>query len=177
MLFVCFCENTNLLPRGVLKQALAAASQGFVATTSQQQLQGLFASIDRGNPAAKINAYNGGLFRPDPALDQLKIADAAFDGCLRLSAYDFATDLNVNILGHIFEQSITDLERLRAEIRGEAIDLKKSSRKLGGIFYTPEHINTREESSYHARCTRFPRLLHARHYPRLDRRCRGRRWH
>ncbi|MDD4060284.1 MAG: N-6 DNA methylase [Kiritimatiellae bacterium] len=140
VLFVCFCEDTGLLPRGVLKQALAAASQGFVATTRQQQLQGLFAAIDRGNPAAKINAYNGGLFRPDTALDRLTIADAAFDGCLRLAGYDFATDLNVNILGHIFEQSITDLERLRAEIRGGTVDLKKSSRKLSGIFYTPETI-------------------------------------
>jgi|GEM_PF-1342023 len=140
VLFVCFCEDTNLLPRGVLKQALEAASQGFVATTRWQQLQGLFAAIDRGNPAAKINAYNGGLFRPDTTLDQLKIADAAFDGCLRLAGYDFATDLNVNILGHIFEQSITDLERLRAEIRGETVNRKKSSRKLSGIFYTPESI-------------------------------------
>jgi len=140
VLFVCFCEDTNLLPRGVLKQALEAANQGFVSTTRQQQLQGLFAAIDRGNPAARINAYNGGLFRPDPALDQLKIADAAFDGCMRLASYDFVTDLNVNILGHIFEQSITDLQRLRAEIRGETVDLKKSSRKVGGIFYTPEYI-------------------------------------
>ena len=140
VLFVCFCEDTNLLPRGVLKQALEAASQGFVSTTRWQQVQGLFAAVDRGNPAARINAYNGGLFRPDPALDQLKVADAAFDGCLRLASYDFATDLNVNILGHIFEQSITDLERLRGEIRGESVDLKKSSRKLGGIFYTPEYI-------------------------------------
>jgi hypothetical protein len=140
VLFVCFCEDTNLLPRGVLKQALEAASQGFVSTTRWQQLQGLFAAIDRGNPAARINAYNGGLFRLDPTLDQLKVADAAFDGCMRLAGYDFATDLNVNILGHIFEQSITDLERLRGEIRGETIDLKKSSRKLGGIFYTPEYI-------------------------------------
>jgi hypothetical protein len=140
VLFVCFCEDANLLPRGVFKQALEAAKQGFVSTTRWQQLQGLFAAIDRGNPAARINAYNGGLFRPDPALDQLRIADAAFDGSLRLAGYDFATDLNVNILGHIFEQSITDLQRLRAEIRGETVDLKKSSRKLGGIFYTPETI-------------------------------------
>ena len=140
VLFICFCEDTALLPRGVIRQALEAAGQGFVSTTRWQQLQGLFAAIDRGNPAVKINAYNGGLFRPDPALDRLAIADAALDGCLRLAGYDFATDLNVNILGHIFEQSITDLERIRADIRQETIDLTKSSRKLGGIFYTPENI-------------------------------------
>lgn len=140
VLFVCFCEDTGLLPRGVLRQALEAAGQGFVPTTRWQQLQGLFAAVDRGNAAAKVNAYNGGLFRPDPALDPLALADAALEGCLRLAAYDFATDLNVNILGHIFEQSITDLERLRADIRQETVDPAKSSRKLGGIFYTPEYI-------------------------------------
>ncbi|MEI8243446.1 MAG: DNA methyltransferase, partial [bacterium] len=140
ILFICFCEDTGLLPRGVIRQALEAAGQGFVRTTRWQQLQGLFASVDRGNPAVKINAYNGGLFRPDPALDRLAISDATLEGCLRLAGYDFATDLNVNILGHIFEQSITDLERLRADIRQETIDLTKSSRKLGGIFYTPENI-------------------------------------
>jgi SAM-dependent methyltransferase len=140
VLFVCFCEDTGLLPRGVLRQALEAAGQGFVSTTRWQQLRGLFAAVDRGNPAAKVNAYNGGLFRPDPALDPLAVADAALEGCLRLAAYDFATDLNVNILGHIFEQSITDLERLRADIRHETVDPSKSGRKLGGIFYTPEYI-------------------------------------
>jgi hypothetical protein len=140
VLFICFCEDTGLLPRNVIRQALEAVTQGFVPTTRWQQLQGLFAAIDRGNPGAKINAYNGGLFRPDPALDSLKIPDAALDGCLQLAKYDFATDLNVNILGHIFEQSITDLERIRADIRQETIDLTKSSRKLGGIFYTPENI-------------------------------------
>ena len=66
-----------------------------------------------------INGYNGGLFAPDPALDAL-IVTRGQPGRLRaLADYDFETDLNVNILGHIFEQSITDLEAIRAEIRGE----------------------------------------------------------
>jgi hypothetical protein len=46
----------------------------------------------------------------------------------------------VNILGHIFEQSITDLETLRAEIRGEKIDRKKTKRKREGVFYTRDLI-------------------------------------
>ena len=49
-----------------------------------------------------------------------------------MATYDFTTEINVNILGHIFEQSITDLEKLR---EGDT-----SRRKKEGIFYTPEYI-------------------------------------
>lgn len=41
------------------------------------------------------------------------------------------------MLGHIFEQSITDLEKLRAESRGEAPP-KVSKRKREGVVYTPD---------------------------------------
>ena len=43
------------------------------------------------------------------------------------------------MLGHIFEQSITDLEKLRAESRGEAPP-KVSKRKREGVVYTPDAI-------------------------------------
>ena len=52
--------------------------------------------------------------------------------------------VDVDILGHIFEQSITDLERLRNEMDGqiEQGDTKKtkSRRKTEGAFYTPAFI-------------------------------------
>ena len=51
---------------------------------------------------------------------------------LLMDSYDFTSDLNVNILGHIFEQSISDLE----EIKEEGI----SRRKKEGVYYTPEYI-------------------------------------
>ncbi len=49
-----------------------------------------------------------------------------------MSSFDFNTELNVNILGHIFEQSLTDLEELQEN--------KTSKCKKEGIFYTPEYI-------------------------------------
>lgn len=52
---------------------------------------------------------------------------------LIMSSFDFQTEMNVNILGHIFEQSLTDLEELLDST-------KKSTRKKEGIFYTPEYI-------------------------------------
>ena len=51
---------------------------------------------------------------------------------LIMDSFDFNTEVNVNILGHIFEQSISDLE----ELQKEGI----SKRKKEGVYYTPEHI-------------------------------------
>ncbi|MCJ7506367.1 Eco57I restriction-modification methylase domain-containing protein [Candidatus Bathyarchaeota archaeon] len=51
---------------------------------------------------------------------------------LILSSFDFESDLNVNILGHIFEQSITDLEQLQQQ--------GTFRRKREGIFYTPDYV-------------------------------------
>ena len=49
-----------------------------------------------------------------------------------LESYDFNTEVNVNILGHIFEQSISDLEELEKDTRFE--------RHKNGVYYTPEYI-------------------------------------
>lgn len=64
---------------------------------------------------------------------------------LRMSSFDFSSELNVNILGHIFEQSISDIEILRGQRTWE--------RKRGGIFYTPEYV-----TSYICRNTIIPYL-------------------
>ena len=140
VLFICFCEDTGLLPPDVIRQALTAGDSGFVRVPRWQQLIGLFNAVDQGNPPLRINGYNGGLFAHDPGLERLTIADDQLDGVLALSSYDFETDLNVNILGHIFEQSIADLEAIRAEIRGEDVDPKTSKRKKQGVYYTPEFV-------------------------------------
>ena len=139
-LFICFCEDTGLLPAKVLSRALTAKTEGFVLVTPWQQLCGLFDAVDQGYPALRISAYNGGLFARDPELDGLKVADESLKGIAALAGYDFETDLNVNILGHIFEQSITDLEALRAAIHGEDAERQRSRRKRDGIFYTPDPI-------------------------------------
>ena len=139
-LFICFCEDTGLLPARVLTRALNTRGEGFVPVTRWQQLCGLFDAVDRGHPPLNINAYNGGLFAKDPDLESLHLSDASLDGIAALAAHDFESDLNVSILGHIFEQSITDLEALRAGIQGETAERDRSRRRRDGIFYTPERI-------------------------------------
>src|SRR5205823_2159655 len=52
--------------------------------------------------------------------------------------------IDVEILGHIFEQSITDLEKLRDELEGKVdpagLEKQKSRRQKEGVFYTPAFI-------------------------------------
>jgi hypothetical protein len=88
-----------------------------------------------------VFAYNGGLFKPDEILDTIKIDDKLlFKHTLNLSQYDFDSEVDVNILGHIFENSLNELDEIKAQLAGETIDKNKSKRKKDGVFYTPKYI-------------------------------------
>jgi len=149
-IFVCFCENASLLPAGTLKKTKDTLRNSFDFEKNKlwRQLKGLFHSIDSGNPPMDINKFNGGLFRKDDELDNFTISDDILLKLINLSENDFSSDLNVNILGHIFEQSISDIEVIKALIgNGESLadevkqDVRKNGkRKKEGIFYTPEYI-------------------------------------
>lgn len=144
-IFIFFCEDTaGLLPHNTVENIYKNAKNSYSMSQCRiwDEFRGLFAAIDKGNNNVNppINAYNGGLFAPDEILDKLVIQDEVFEHIKKLSRYDFESDLNVNILGHIFEQSLSDLEHLKNEIDGIAEDKKNSKRKKDGIFYTPEYI-------------------------------------
>jgi len=88
-------------------------------------------------------AFNGGLFHTDEIIDNpnLKIDDnVLIEDCMKISAYDFRTELDVNILGHIFEHSLNEIEEISAELQGEIIDKSRTKRKKDGIFYTPKYV-------------------------------------
>lgn len=141
-IFVCFSEDKALLPENTFRNVIKIANMSYDVSGNKiwNQLKGLFHSIDKGNPPMNINRFNGGLFAPDKDLDNLNLPDDMFKGLEKLAEYNFDTDLNVNILGHIFEQSISDIEEIKSEIKGEIIDKKHGKRKKDGIFYTPEYI-------------------------------------
>ena len=69
-----------------------------------------------------------------------ELTEWVFEEMKKISEYDFDSELNENILGHIFEQSISDIEDLKKELNGEEFDKKKGKRKKDGIFYTPKYI-------------------------------------
>jgi len=102
-----------------------------------------FHFIDEGHKSdrMKIEAYNGGLFEKDEILDNVMIDDEVLiEDSLKLSNYDFDSEVDVNILGHIFEHSLTDIEKLNAKLSGEELDKKQTRRKKEGVYYTPNYI-------------------------------------
>ena len=143
IIFICFCEDLGLLPYKVFKEILHQTQTArFIMTDTRlwEEIKGLFTAIDKGYPQENINRFNGGLFKADDVIDNLIIRDSILKEILSIERYSFDSDLNVNILGHIFEQSITDLEELKSVINGEDFDKKKGKRKKDGVFYTPEYI-------------------------------------
>jgi hypothetical protein len=89
----------------------------------------------------EIFAYNGGLFKNDEFLDNLKINDQLlYEHTHKLSDYDFQSEVDVNILGHIFENSLNEIDEIKSEIEGNVVDKTKTKRKKDGVFYTPKYI-------------------------------------
>ena len=144
VLFIAFAEDTGLLPDNTLAAAFTARDP-YNPRPVWENFKGLFRAIDLGNEELKIPRYNGGLFRPDEAINGLDLPDAICEGFKTLGEYDFASEVSVTVLGHIFEQSIADVERLQAIARGEEEEPEKTSgtsgrRKRDGVVYTPDYI-------------------------------------
>lgn len=144
VLFVAFAEDNGLLPDDSLLQAFEH-SDPYNPKPVWQNFLGLFNAIDQGNEGLKIPRYNGGLFKPNQTINALAMPDHICEGFKLLAEYDFASEISVTVLGHIFEQSIADVEILQAEALGEAPLEKKTSgtsgrRKRDGVVYTPDYI-------------------------------------
>ncbi len=136
-LFICFCEDKGLLPNEIFYKTLEKGKNfGDVFEVFKM----LCNWINLGNPRENISHFNGGLFKNDDVLESLYVDNEVFEEMKKISEYDFDSELNENILGHIFEQSISDIEDLKKELNGEEFDKKKGKRKKDGIFYTPKYI-------------------------------------
>ena len=136
-LFICFCEDKGLLPNEIFYKTLEKGKNfGDVFEVFKM----LCNWINLGNPRENISHFNGGLFKNDDVLESLYVDNEVFEKMKKISEYDFDSELNENILGHIFEQSISDIEDLKKELNGEEFDKKKGKRKKDGIFYTPKYI-------------------------------------
>ena len=146
-LFIFFAEDRLLLPPNsiseIVQQWNDLKDKYDEYFPLYERFKKYFGYLNTGFKGKKydIFAYNGGLFLPDEILDNIKIDDDILHKhTLKLSKYDFETDVDVNILGHIFEHSLGEIENVQAEIAGEEIDTQKTKRKKDGIFYTPKYI-------------------------------------
>lgn len=145
LLFIFFAEDSFLLEPNSMVQIIDKWQQlkdldAYVPLYDRIKMY--FGYLDQGHVGKPFDvfAYNGGLFKPDEVLDSLKISDDLLqEHTRRLAAYDFGSDVDVNILGHIFENSLSEIEEVTQQItRGEVPQTSK--RKQDGVFYTPQYI-------------------------------------
>ena len=110
-------------------------------------LKNIFHSLNIGNNKSnpQIPAFNGGLFKEDQLLDDLMIADEEIDKLLLFVIdYHFKSELDVEILGHIFEKSISDLQNEAQEdeylSQTNLTTSEKNEQEKFGVYYTPSYI-------------------------------------
>ncbi|MBC8494914.1 N-6 DNA methylase, partial [archaeon] len=147
-LFIFFAEDRGLLP----PNSISRMTKRWNVLKDEDAYKPLydiykqyFGYLNKGRkgkvPADDIHEYNGGLFLTDDLLDKIEIDD---DVLLKhtsvLTNYDFDSQVDVNILGHIFEHSLNEIESTTAELEGVDFDKQKSKRKKDGVFYTPKYI-------------------------------------
>lgn len=156
-------------PAGALQEELKRQSgDQFLEPEGDEvwrRLTRIFQTMNTGGQlgAARIHEFNGGLFADDPQIDALGLPNRLFVrfGQARNAAtaaehkatlyylasnYNFAREgdarnsIGLYTLGHIFEQSIVELEKLvaDAEDRPSLTDITK--RKRDGVYYTPEWV-------------------------------------
>jgi len=171
-IFAFYCEDMGeqmLFPPQFLRDFLKARStEPFYDETGSEIwdfLRRLFRTMDSGGQLGQfaVPHINGGLFRADPEIENLRISNDVFaaprqganeaelertkDTLLFLSGrYNYAArgeareSLSLYTLGRIFEQSITELEYRAGELEGRDSLAKLSKRKRDGVYYTPEWV-------------------------------------
>ncbi len=147
-LFIFFAEDSGLLPPNSISRIIKRWNV-LKEEDAYKPLYDIFKQyfdyINTGRKGQKaiddIFAYNGGLFLPDEMLDKIVIEDEIIHKhVIKLTNYDFQSEVDVNILGHIFENSLNEIENITAQLEGQEIDKSKTKRKKDGVFYTPKYI-------------------------------------
>ena len=150
LLFIFFAEDCGLLPPNSIMQIIdqwEKLKEMDEYRPLYDRVKKYFGYMNTGFQGKKyeIFAYNGGLFRPDEVLDNIIISDEPLvEHIKRLSTYDFESEVDVNILGHIFENSLSEIEEMTQQIKEAkllSVESKTTSkRKQDGVFYTPQYI-------------------------------------
>ena len=150
VLFVLFAEDKGLVTTNSIVQIVEKwqdlKNDAFDTPKPLYELvalffNNLFVGKKDQKGAVLIPEFGGEIFAPDEVLDTLMVDDEVLqDNLLKLSKYDFNTDVDVNILGHIFEHSLSEIEEVEASLKDEVADKTKGKRKKDGVFYTPKYI-------------------------------------
>lgn len=145
-LFLFFAEDRQLLPPNSVRLILddwKELKERDVYIPLYDRYKKYFEYLNTGYKGKRYDvfAYNGGLFKPDEILDNISIDDDLLDKhTLKLATYDFKSEVDVNILGHIFENSLNELDEMKAQLEGNVVEKTTTKRKKDGVFYTPKYI-------------------------------------
>lgn len=144
IIFIAFCEDRGLLPSNSLKDAkeeIRAYSRA--KNPAWENFLDLFSAIDRGAKGKReITAFNGGLFADDPTINELELEEKKWTTSFaNFGRFDFSEEVNVEVLGHLFERSITELEKLRQ----------------GGLFALKAQLDSQNENGYGSAAIPVPR--------------------
>lgn len=147
-IFIFFAEDKGLIYPNFIESVISywkEEKKRFGEKSLYEDFNRYFILLDKGREKAHnteaIFAFNGGLFKKDQVLENLKIdCDVLATNVQKLSSYDFTSQITVDILGHIFEHSLSEIEETEAKLKGEQIGKSKGKRKKDGVFYTPKYI-------------------------------------
>jgi hypothetical protein len=155
VLFIAFCEDRGLVAADVIELACKrTAAYDQKPNPVWRNFLGLFDQMNKGGKTIAVeNGYNGGLFaeEPDYPIGSLDLDDIPWTVFFRgLGGFDYEHTVDVDVLGHLFEKSVTELEQLRqgalfakVQVPIEPSMMPKSpQRKLFGIYYTPVEFTT-----------------------------------
>lgn len=116
IIFIAFCEDRGLLPENLLRQTnMDVRPHSLAKNPAWENFLDLFTAVDRGAKGKRpISRFNGNLFKDDPAINALDLEDDKWTNAFAgFGEFDFSEEVNVEVLGHLFERSITELEKLR----------------------------------------------------------------
>ena len=145
-LFLFFAEDKFLLPPNSVRLILddwEDLIEKDVEVPLYNRFKKYFGYLNTGFKGKRYDVfpYNGGLFKSDDVLDNILIDDKLlFLHTKKLSEYDFESEVDVNILGHIFENSLNEIEEITNELISGEVDKTNTKRKKDGVFYTPKYI-------------------------------------
>lgn len=154
IIFIAFCEDRGLLPEKCIDHAYSSLPPFSKVTNPRwRNFLDLFHAIDQGHERFDLKTgYDGGLFEHDPEVDDLQLEDSWTRFFHNVGSYDFRDEVQVDVLGHLFEKSITELERIRTSglfaprperaraSNTTAVMPKSAARKRLGVYYTPSEF-------------------------------------
>lgn len=146
-LFLFFAEDRNLLPPNSVRLILddwKDLSERDEYRPLYERFKKYFEYMNKGYKGKRYDVfpYNGGLFREDYLLDDCKIDDELlYNHTKKLSEYDFQVEVDVDVLGKIFENSLNEIDDITNQLEDGKTEIDFSSkRKKDGVFYTPNYI-------------------------------------